>query len=203
MPHQESELIALSLAGNTEAFAKLYETYLTPIYRYHYYRTFHRETAEDLTSQTFMRALEHLKTYDEAKGAFSAWLYRIARNLLIDHVRAHRPTVDTEEVLDTTWDGKNLARSVEQNETLERVKAHISHLPLEQREIILLRLWDERSYQEIAEITQKSEAACKMTVSRALQTIRKQVPLAIFLSLVYTSLLSHYVSPSLLTSIDS
>lgn len=203
MSHQESERIALSLAGHAEAFATLYETYLTPIYRYHYYRTFHKETAEDLASQTFMRALEHLRTYDERKGTFSAWLYRIARNLLIDHVRAHRPTVDAEETLETMWDGKNLAHSVEQNETLERVKAHISHLSPEQREIILLRLWDERSYQEIAEITQKSEAACKMTVSRALQTLRTQIPLAIVLSLVYTSLLSHYVSPSFLPSIDA
>lgn len=192
----ESELVAASLSGKAEAFAKLYEQYVKPIYRYHYYRTFHKETAEDLTSQTFMRALEHLRTYDANKGSFSAWLYRIARNLLVDHVRARRPGVDMEDVWDTLHDGRNLSQSLEQKEALEQVKLHIETLPEEQREIILLRLWDERSYQEIADITGKSEAACKMAVSRSLQMLRTKIPLAMFLFLVHLSLLSQYVSRS-------
>lgn len=194
MSNPETQLISQSLAGKSEAFAKLYEMYIKPIYRYHYYRTFHKETAEDLTSQTFIRALERLATYDAKKGTFSAWLYRIGRNLLIDHVRTTHPTSDIEASWDSLRDQKDVVRTLETAEALKKASAYLKNLSTEQQEIILLRLWDECSYKEIAEITQKSEAACKMAVSRTLQVLRQNVPLALLLSLIHTTLLSTYAS---------
>lgn len=196
MSIQEPQLIIDSLAGDAQAFAKLYETYLPKIYRYHYYRTFRKETAEDLTSQTFLRALEHLGTYKPTKGSFSAWLYRIARNLLIDQVRAERPTIDIEELTDTLTTSQALETTLETKDQLERIKKYIESLSKDQREVVLLRLWDERSYAEIAEITQKSEAACKMLLSRTLKTLREQTSLTLCLSLIQLSLLSTYVQHS-------
>ncbi len=187
----DEQLVASSLAGDAAAFSELYTRYLTRIYQYHYFRTFHKETAEDLTSQTFIRGLEHLASYNEKKGSFSAWLYRIARNLLIDHARSKKPTLNLEDALDVLHDKTNLPKTADERALLARVQDHLTLLTPEQREVILLRLWDERSYAEIAIITGKSEASCKMTVSRALAILRKHLAVASFLLLVH--LLSTYV----------
>lgn len=181
MSYTEPQLVQASLEGDPQAFTHLYEAYAARIYHYHYYRTFHKETAEDLTSQTFMRALERLRSYNENKGTFSAWLYRVARNLLIDQVRTTRPSVDSEDMWDILHDHRSSFTAIEQQDLLRRVEESLHILRPEQREILILRLWDERSYQEIAEIVQKSEAACKMSVSRALTILRKQAPLAFLL----------------------
>lgn len=178
MSYTDPQLVRASLTGDSRAFTQLYEAYATRIYQYHYYRTFHKETAEDLTSQTFMRALERLRSYDEQKGTFSAWVYRIARNLLIDHVRATRPNVDAEDAWNMLRDPHSSSIALEQQDLLRRIETSLHLLRPEQREILILRLWDERSYQEIANILQKSEAACKMSVSRALAALREQAPLA-------------------------
>jgi RNA polymerase sigma-70 factor (ECF subfamily) len=181
MSYSDSSLVAASLNGDTRAFAQLYEAYATRIYRYHYYRTFHAETAEDLTSQTFMQALEHLARYNEDKGTFSAWLYTIARNLLIDHVRVHRRQVDIEDGWDLLQDARSSANRIEQHDLLERIEKYLHTLSAEQREILILRFWDECSYAEIAHTLHKSEAACKMSASRALAHLRKHAPLVLLI----------------------
>jgi RNA polymerase sigma-70 factor, ECF subfamily len=184
MSKTEEQLIGESLAGEANAFGELYDSYVQRIYRYHYYRTFHKERAEDLTSQTFMNALEHLKDFDQKKGPFSAWIYRIARNLLIDEMRKAKPSVDIEDVWNQLPDKTNLAKDVELKEQWERVDGFLQTLPAEQRELLTMRLWDGLSYAEIAALTGKSEAACKMSVSRALASIKKQASvLALFLLL--------------------
>ncbi|MBP6944755.1 sigma-70 family RNA polymerase sigma factor [Patescibacteria group bacterium] len=195
MPYPDSSLVAASLNGDVQAFARLYETYANRIYRYHYYRTFHAETAEDLTSQTFMQALEHLPRYDEDKGTFSAWLYTIARNLLIDHIRIHRRQVDIEDGWDLLQDTRSSGKTIEQRDLLERIEKHLHTLSPEQREILILRFWDERPYAEIATILHKSEAACKMSASRALTELRKHAPLALIL-LMLIPFSPTYVFPS-------
>lgn len=195
MSHQDSSLVAASLNGDAQAFAQLYETYATRIYRYHYYRTFHTETAEDLTSHTFTRALEQLSRYDERKGTFSAWLYTIAHNLLIDHVRIHRRQVDKEDGWDLLQDTRSSRQVIEQQDLLERIEQHLHTLTPEQREILILRFWDERPYTEIAHILHKSEAACKMSASRALAHLRKHAPLALLIFMLIP-LPSPYALPS-------
>lgn len=181
MSSSDFSLVTASLNGDAQAFARLYEMYANRIYRYHYYRTFHAETAEDLTSQTFMQALEHLSRYNEDKGTFSAWLYTIAHNLLIDHVRAHHRQVDMEDGWDLLRDTRSTGHVIEQRDLLERIEQHLHTLTPDQREILILRFWDERPYAEIATILHKSEAACKMSASRALTELRKHAPLALIL----------------------
>ncbi len=190
MTYTDEQLVAASRTGRADAFGQLYDRYTDRIYKYHYYRTFHRETAEDLTSQTFIRTLEQLDKYTEDKGNFSGWIYRIARNLLIDQVRKTRPTTDLEDVSAILRDSSDLVRSLEQKEQLDQIQASLNILTPEQREILLLRIWDERSYSEIATILEKSEASCKMTVSRALVQIRNVVPAAAFALLLH--LLTHH-----------
>lgn len=172
---------------DTQRFASFYDAHVRDIYSYLYYRTQHRETAEDLTSQVFLKALDKFAAYDETRGAFIAWLYRIARNTLIDHYRSSRETLDIEDVWDLQSDS-DVARDAEAHERIEKLRPYLSALPREQRELLLLRLWDGLSYAEISEIVGKSEDACKMAYSRVVARLRKEVPASILLLLFFMHL---------------
>ncbi len=171
---------ATQTAGPAE-FDVLYDQYRERIYRYIYYRTHHRETAEDLTAQVFLRVWERMKSYDPARGSFSSWIYRIAHNKVIDHYRTSHTSQDIEDVWDALRGDSDLARDAETRERLRHVEDVIRQLPASQREILILRLWDELSYAEIAEMTGKSENACKTAFSRAIAALRKQSPIVILL----------------------
>ncbi|MFA5853613.1 MAG: sigma-70 family RNA polymerase sigma factor [Patescibacteria group bacterium] len=172
---------------DTQQFASFYDAHVRDIYKYLYYRTQHRETAEDLTSQVFLKALDKFAAYDETRGTFIAWLYRIARNTLIDHYRATRATLDIEDVWDLQSD-TDVARDAEAHERIAKLQPYLTALPKEQRELLLLRLWDGLSYAEISEIVGKSEDACKMAYSRVVAKLRKEVPASILLLLLFTHL---------------
>jgi RNA polymerase sigma factor (sigma-70 family) len=173
MERNDPQLVRQALSGDTHAAARLYDAYARRIYDYLYYRCHHRETAEDLASQTFLKALEKLGSFDQEKGSFSAWLHRIARNALIDHFRATKPADDIEDVFDRLRSGDDPSRDAETAERLRAVEKRVAELPSAQREVVLLRVWDELSYAEIAAITGKSEAACKMSFSRAMSGVRE------------------------------
>lgn len=184
MSQEEAKLIHEWKRGAPEAFAGLYDLYARKIYDYLYYRSHHKETAEDLASQAFLKALESADRFDPEKGSFGAWIYRIARNVLIDHARATRPATDIEDVWDLLASGENVARDAEAREKLRAVEKRLAELPAGQREVLILRLWDGLSYAEIAEITGRSEAAGKMAFSRGLSALRKGESLLALLLLV-------------------
>lgn len=184
MLKNEAQLIAAWKGGDAEAFAGLYDLYGRRIYDYLFYRTHHKETAEDLASACFLKALEAADRFDPDRGSFGAWIYRIARNALIDHVRGLKPSADIEDVWDLLASGEDVARDAEAREKLRAVEARLMELPSAQREVVILRLWDGLSYAEIAEITGKSEAASKMAFSRGLAAIRKHGSLLALLLLV-------------------
>ncbi len=166
-------------------FAAHYDTHARKVYAFIYHRVQHRETAEDLLSQTFLKALERFDTFDAGKGAFSAWIHRIARNAIIDHWRAAKPTSDIEDVWDALRSGEDVNRDAEVRERLAEVESHLKDLSPAQRDIVVMRLWDQLSYAEIAEIVGSSEDACKMSFSRSLAKLRKAMPLAAFLILLF------------------
>jgi RNA polymerase sigma-70 factor (ECF subfamily) len=172
-------------AGRTEEFGLLYDRYIRKIYDFVYYKTMRRETAEDLTSQTFLKALEKIDDFDGGKGAFGAWLYRIARNTVIDHYRTRKEDANIEDIWDLA--GKDdVARDIDMKAKLEKVEKYLAALKREHREIVMLHLWEGLTHKEIAEALGKSEASCKMLYSRAITTLRREMPLAMF---VYFALL--------------
>lgn len=170
---------------DSKGFGELYDQYVQKIYRYVYYRTQHRETAEDLTSQVFLKALDRYATFDVARGTFSAWIYAIARNALVDHYRSSKETADIDDVWDLASDA-DVLRDAEARERVEKLRPYLRALPKDQRELILLRLWDGLSHAEIAVILGKSEAACKMAYSRAIARLRKDVPASLFILMIIT-----------------
>ena len=173
------------MAMDAKAFEAQYDAYVRKIYRYVYYRTQHRETAEDLTSQIFLKAFDRIASFDESRGTFSAWIYAIARNALTDHYRSDRDHDDIDDVWDLRSD-EDVVRDAEARERVEKLRPYLEALPKDQRELLFLRLWDGLSYAEISVITGRSEDACKMAFSRTVARLRKDVPASILLLLLFT-----------------
>lgn len=184
---QEQSLIASCQSGRLEDFDPLYREYVKPVFGFLYRRTLDRQTAEDLTSITFMKALEKIGQYSSAKGNFGAWLFRIARNTLTDHYRALRPHEDIESVWDLSSD-EDVPQSVSNRLNIEKIKAALAKVDASKREIVMLRLWEGLSYEEIAQVTGKTETNCKVIFCRTMEALRKEVPLAAFLLVLFPHL---------------
>lgn len=171
----EQEIIKACQNGELAQFGQLYDAYIKKIYDFIYYKTTHKETAEDLTSQTFFKALEKIKTFSPERGNFSSWIYQIARNTVIDHYRTKKEAIDIEDVWDLAG-REDIERDLDLKGKLEKIEKYLGTLKHEQREIIIMRVWQDLSYQEIAAILCKSEASCKMVFSRAIIALRKEMP---------------------------
>lgn len=172
---------------NLKNFPDLYAQYVKKIFSFIYYKTHHKETAEDLTSQTFLKALRSLDQFDPEKGKFSTWLYQIARNQVIDFYRAKRSDINIEDVWDLAGQ-EDILRDFDAAEKLKKVQEYLKKLKPDQREVVLLRVWEGMSYREIAEVLGKDEAHCRVIFSRTIQALREQMPLAVFLSLLLFSI---------------
>ncbi|MDB4939634.1 MAG: polymerase, sigma-24 subunit, subfamily [Candidatus Doudnabacteria bacterium] len=166
-----------------QSFNELYDLYITKIYNFIYYRTHHKETAEDLTSKTFVKAWENLSKFDDEKGAFSSWIYSIARNNLIDHYRKEKGTSDIDQIINFS-SSENIEHDTGLKLQLEQVEKYLKELPADQRDIVIMRVWDDLSYKEIAAILKKSEASCKMSFYRTMQKVQTHFPIAITLLLL-------------------
>lgn len=162
-------------AGDTERFGFLYDAYFQKIYNYIFYRTRHRETAEDLVSATFLKAVKHLSGFDARKGNFSAWIYRIARNTLYDHYRGAKIMESLEDNEEEIAGSTNIEKDVLDKQLVELVREHFKELSADQREVISMRIWDQLAYAEIAEILGKSEASCKTIFHRGIIKLKEKV----------------------------
>lgn len=176
----ELELIQLAQSGDSGAFGKIYDTYIKKIYNFIYYKTWHQETAEDLTSQTFFKALKAIKKFNPDKGNFSSWLYQIARNNICDHFRSLKTTTDIDDAWDIS-DNTDILTDTDAKLKLEKLRAGLSILSSDQREIVILRVWEGLSHKEIAAIMQKNEATVKVAYSRAVGKLRKEIVIALLL----------------------
>jgi RNA polymerase sigma-70 factor (ECF subfamily) len=166
-----------------EDFGAIYDEYVRRIYNFIYYKTHHKETAEDLTSQTFAKALNKLSDFNGERGSFPSWLYAIARNNVIDFYRTRKSSMNVEDVWDLA-DDTDIERDIEAAQKLRKVKKYLKALKPEQREVVLLRVWGDYPYKEIAEIMGKTENNCKVLFSRTMKKLREDMPLSAFLSLL-------------------
>jgi len=160
-------------AGESASFGILYDRYIEKIYRFIYYKTFSKEVTEDLVSDVFTKALEKIHSYQPEKGPFSAWLYRIARNGVIDYYRTRKSTVTIDDTFELSTDDRT-AEAHDAVNALGKVTEYLKTLTPKQREIITLRVWEEKSYREIAEIVGGTEDSVKMAFSRSIRDVREQ-----------------------------
>ena len=155
------------------AFAALYRRYVTPIYRYLYSRVGNAADAEDLTTQTFVAALEGLPGYRE-RGNFAAWLFTIAHNKAADHHREQHPHLPLDEALDSPRHGEHPLASMMRKEALQRLSTLVAGLEEDKQELLRLRFAGSLTYAQIAQVVGSSEGGVKMAVRRLLRRLETE-----------------------------
>jgi RNA polymerase sigma-70 factor, ECF subfamily len=157
------------------AFKELYGKYFDRIYRYIWFRVSTPEDAADLTQQVFMQAFNSLPKYQNRGLPFSAWLFRIARNKLVDASRQRRPDISWENLPEPVQphDDLNPEGAMLQQEALNDLRRMVAQLDPEKRELLSLRFAADLSSREIAAVVGKSEAAVKKQLTRIIQTLKE------------------------------
>jgi RNA polymerase sigma-70 factor (ECF subfamily) len=176
--HRVAALVDHAKAGDTEAFAELYDRYLDTIFRYVYYRVGSRPLAEDLTSETFLRALRRIGTFTWQGRDFGAWLVTIARNLVADHFKSSRfrLEVTTGEMLDADEVQDGPESMVMEAFTNAALIEAVKRLNAQQQECLVLRFLQGLSVAETARIMGKNEGAIKTLQYRAVRTLAQLLP---------------------------
>jgi RNA polymerase sigma-70 factor (ECF subfamily) len=173
----EEDVLNRAAQGEQEAFGMLYERYIDRIFNYVYYRTGNLHDAEDLTARVFQRAMNHIKNYTDRGVPFSAWLYRIAHNLVANwhRDRSRRQEIPINEVPIMPSKGdhpeRNLVRSQEEDTLLRLIR----RLPPERQNLLILKFVENMSNAEIGAIMGRSEGAVKSLYHRTLLALRDQL----------------------------
>ena len=165
--------------GDADAFAALYDRYVDLVYRYVYFRVGCHALAEDLTSETFLRALRRIAEFTWQGRDFAAWLVTIARNLVTDHYKSgrYRMEVSTAEVLDTPMDGAHIPENaVVATMVNERILRAVRDLNPEQQECVVLRFLQGMTLAETALIMGKKSGAIKALQFRAVRALARALP---------------------------
>mgnify|MGYP001176858706 CR=1 FL=1 len=157
-----------------EAFGALYTRYVEKIYSYVYYRTGNHHDAEDLTSRVFVRALRHIERYTDRGVPFSAWLYRIAHNLVANwhRDRGRNQIVALEETVVSGSPGEPPEAATESKEEQALLLETIRQLPAERQQVLILKFVDRLSNAEIGIIMDRTEGAIKSLYHRTLLSLR-------------------------------
>ncbi|WP_308249807.1 sigma-70 family RNA polymerase sigma factor [Sphaerisporangium fuscum] len=172
-------MVLRAKTGDTDAFGALYDRYVDLVYRYVYFRVGCHALAEDLTSETFLRALRRMADFTWQGRDFGAWLVTIARNLVADHFKSgrYRLEVSTAEVLDTPLDGSHIPENaVVATMVNERVLRAVRDLGPEQQECVVLRFLHGMSLAETALIMGKKSGAIKALQFRAIRALARALP---------------------------
>ena len=171
-------LVELARGGDSEAFGQLYDHYQSSVYRFLFYRTRSSTLAEDLTSETFFRALRNMTSFRWQGKDFGAWLMTIARNLATDHFKAGRTRLEltTEDMGahdDATEGPESLVLAGLTNELLLEA---LGQLPDEQRDCLVMRFLQGMSIAETADVLGRSEGAVKQLQLRGVRNLAKLIP---------------------------
>ena len=178
---KKKDEIALINAAKKDpkAFGELYKVYVERIYNYIFYRTGSAKDAEDLTGKVFFKAMKHINGYKHMGLPFSAWLYRIAHNLVANY---HRDRSRKQEISLDSVPGQTLPQKgmqpetkVVQSQEVERLLITIRDLAPNRQELLILKFVDQLSNAEIGRIMRKSEGAIKSLYHRTLLELRERM----------------------------
>jgi RNA polymerase sigma factor (sigma-70 family) len=170
-------LVLIAQKGDHDAFSKLYDIFIDPIYRYIFFRV-KSEDAEDILETLFMKVWEHLKQYKRKKNkSFSAWVFRIAHNLVVDYYRAskkHATSELTSQIADKNRNHDPL-KNTQDNLDKDKLKIALAKLKKQYQEIIVYKFVNELSNKEISQILSKSEGSLRILQFRALKALKKEL----------------------------
>lgn len=170
---EEAQLVERAKT-DSDAFGDLYLRYVRPIYNYVYYRTGNHHDAEDLTARVFHRALKHIPNYKNRGVPFSAWLYRIAHNLVANwhRDRNRRTIIPLDDFMVSTFKDDAPEKMAENLEERESLLEAIQLLPDDRQQLLILKFVERLSNAEIGQIMGRSEGAIKSLYHRTLVTLR-------------------------------
>jgi RNA polymerase sigma-70 factor, ECF subfamily len=172
----EEYLVKAAIRGESSAFGALYDEYQPRIYRFILLKVGHREEAEDLTHQVFLNAWTNIEKYRHRGHPFSSWLYRIARNQVIDHYRVRKSDVTLdEELVEELTEIVQVSENVEMKLRMEEVFLAIRELRSDYQDVILMRFVEDLPLKDIANTLEKSEGAVKLMQHRAMQELREKL----------------------------
>ncbi len=174
-PSADERLLVEAAQADPSKFDVLYELHFDRIYFFIVSRVHDRSAAEDITSEVFHKALANLPNYEWRGAPFSAWLFRIASNAIVDHYKRsnrEQQTDDFEHPLAQPDLGANDLDFIDRHVHFFRL---VEQLPEVQRRVVCERFVEERSIREIAQRLSKTEGAIKQLQFRALQTLRAQI----------------------------
>ena len=178
MLEKEKKLVKSAQAGDSHAFGTLYDQYSAQIYRFIIVKVSTRQEAEDLTHEVFLSAWQKLPGFKIQKFPFSSWLYRIARNRVIDYYRTQKNHFSVDELVGSLEEEFLRVRAIQGEDLnlkleMEQVLSAIEELTEDQREVIEMRFIQDLSPKEIAEITKKKEGTIRILQHRATKKLQK------------------------------
>jgi RNA polymerase sigma-70 factor (ECF subfamily) len=171
-------LVEAAQAGDTEAFGAVFDAYHDGVYRYVASRVGRPSDAEDLTQLVFVKALEALPRYEARGIPFGGWLFRLARNTVIDHLRARHRPVDLETLADRPDEGPGPEDVATVRQEIEEVRAALAELTEAQRDAIALRFFAGLSAREAAVAMGKQEGTIRGLQFRGIAALRRRLGLA-------------------------
>ena len=171
----DRELVARAKAGDAEAYGALYRRYAAEIYRYLCVRAGDAADAEDLTEEVFFRAYQALGGYRERGWPFSAFLYRVAKNMLTDYYRARKPDIPLSQA-DARPDAlRPMDEALVNREEQKLLRQAIDQLPPKYREVLILRVILELPTAVVAKWMDQTEGAIRVQLHRALEMLRGRI----------------------------
>jgi RNA polymerase sigma-70 factor (ECF subfamily) len=172
------ELVAAAQQGDQNAFGQLYDRYVDVVFRFVLFRVGDRPLAEDLTSETFLRALRRISSVSYQGRDVGAWFVTIARNLVLDHVKSSRYRLEmtTADILDSSADDRGPEHEVVEEATATELMRCVAQLGRDQQECIMLRFMQGLSVSETAAMMGRNEGAVKALQHRAVRRLAQLLP---------------------------
>jgi RNA polymerase sigma-70 factor (ECF subfamily) len=172
--HEEEIEILVQEAqnGRTDAFGKIYDFFVQPVYRYIYFKV-SREDAMDLTETVFLKMWEHLNSYRKGDASFTSWVFRIAHNMVVDHYRTRKKNAPLDIQLKDEKRESDPVFLTERKLSQDRLRIALSKLKKKYQQILLLKYVNDLENEEISRIMGKSEGSLRILKFRALKELKK------------------------------
>lgn len=168
---EDLHLVKQAQKGSRSAYQTLYVRHLDAIYRYFFFQTKDKFLAEDLGQEVFIKIWKSIDKYDEKKGAFTSWMYRIAHNLLVDYYRGKK-TLTLKEGLEASYT-EDWLEKLDRSEKIQNVKKALENVSADYKEVIILRFFEDLSVEEVSQIVDKSEENVRVIQHRAIRKLRE------------------------------
>lgn len=171
---RERGLVARACLGDSDAFAALYESYVDRVYRYLCSRVLRNDLAEELTAQAFLKSWEAIRGYRPGAAPFAAWLFRIARNVLIDHLRREKESVPLELLEPILEDASaNVEALAARALEVDRLRGALGKLTEDQLQVLTLKFLADLPTQEVAQVLGKRAGTVRALQMRGLKTLAR------------------------------